>query len=45
MNNSVFGKSIEKARKTYDMRLIKTETELRKIANKPNFKNINKMIL
>ena len=40
MNNSVFGKTIENVRKRVDMKFVKTEAELRKLANKPNFKNI-----
>ena len=40
MNNSVFGKTIENVRKRVDMNFIKTDTELRKLTSKPNFKNM-----
>ena len=37
MNNSVYGKTMENIRNRVDVKLVKSDEELRKLVNKPNF--------
>lgn len=37
MNNSVYGKTMENIRNRVDVKLVKTDEELKKMVNKPNF--------